>query len=470
MKLKEGAQKTSRKSSLVVAFLTASLGVHAGWFQTPEQQATLNFQHEDYESAASIFSDPYRKGVAFYRAGKYQEAAAAFAQSKRPEVLIDSLYNQGNSEYQRKEYARSIVLYERVLRIESTHEDARHNLALAKSHLVLYHCPPPKVEPQKEDKKEQGTKKEKKEQKEKKDKDKEKDQKDSKQDQKDPKDQDKKDQDKKDQEKKSQEQKSKDQQENKKEGKKSENQNQGFNQENSPGKEGQDSNQKVGTKESQDTGQLPNKSGEDSSGQEKPDSKFGKDGNHEKSTNSLEKTESTRKEISEKDTHGEGIPKKIGNEQSDPNSNQNNNLGKKLGEEIKSVGGEEVSVKEGPKEQEAHTLRGDSEKLGSTENKDSSSQGTTPAERPMDLQSTETVSRLEKLDSGTDSKKPQESSFGNLDETSGENGAGLSDALAKQWMSRVEADPGRVLRRQFEVEERRELARKNGQILETRPW
>jgi len=463
-----------KKSGFAVLLLAANLETHAGWFQTPEQRAIHDFQRGDYEIAASNFADPYRKGVALYRAGKYQEASTAFAQSKRPEVLIDALYNQGNSEYQRKEYARAIVLYERVLTAESDHEDARHNLALAKSHLVLYHCPPTEVEPRKEDKKEQETKKEKK------DKDKEESQKESKQDQKgkDPKDQDKKDQDKKDLEKKPQEQKSKDEQKNEKkeDGKKSEDKNKGSNQENSPGKGGQDSDQKVGTKNSQDTGESSKKSGEDSSGQEWHNSKFEKDGNHEKSTGSLEKTknETEGKEISKKNAYGEGTPKKIGKEQSDPNGKQGNGLGKEVGEVTKSLGGEEVSIKEGLKEQEAHILHGDPEKLGSAEkqSKDPPSQGVTSAERPMDLQSTETVSRLEKLASGTsqDSKTPQGSSFENLDEVSGEKGAGISDALAKQWMSRVEADPGRILRRQFEVEERRELVQKNGQILEIRPW
>ena len=113
----------------------------AGWFATPEQEAVRAFERGDYETAATGFSDWYRKGVAWYRAGRFKEANAAFSQSTRPEVLIDALYNQGNCYYQMKDYQQAIVQYERVLAMRPTHADARHNLTLARSHLQLFHCP-----------------------------------------------------------------------------------------------------------------------------------------------------------------------------------------------------------------------------------------------------------------------------------------------------------------------------------------
>jgi hypothetical protein len=92
----------------------------------------------------------------------------------------------------------------------------------------------------------------------------------------------------------------------------------------------------------------------------------------------------------------------------------------------------------------------------------------------MDTRSTAGVVRLERLDRGIVPDQcppePSEVPFGSLDQASRRAGPGIPDDLAQQWMSRVEADPGRVLRRQFEVEERREWEHSAGRLLETRPW
>ncbi|CAK0745803.1 hypothetical protein CCP3SC5AM1_1300002 [Gammaproteobacteria bacterium] len=97
-----------------------------------------------------------------------------------------------------------------------------------------------------------------------------------------------------------------------------------------------------------------------------------------------------------------------------------------------------------------------------------------PSERPMDTNSTEGVTRLEQLERSAipdqRSPEPNEKPFGSLDQASRQSGPGISDELAKEWMNRVEADPGQLLRRQFEVEERRELRQSVGPLMEARPW
>ncbi|CAK0750023.1 hypothetical protein CCP3SC1_1950001 [Gammaproteobacteria bacterium] len=98
-----------------------------------------------------------------------------------------------------------------------------------------------------------------------------------------------------------------------------------------------------------------------------------------------------------------------------------------------------------------------------------------PEQRPVDTRATEGIARLEQLKRGTipDQRPPEsgEQPLSNLDQTSRRNtGPGIPDDLAKEWMSRVEADPGQVLRRQFEVEERREWEQNAGRLMETRPW
>ena len=105
----------------------------------------------------------------------------------------------------------------------------------------------------------------------------------------------------------------------------------------------------------------------------------------------------------------------------------------------------------------------------------SGQEGTGTVERPMDTRSTEGVTRLEQLMRGNvpDQRPPtaNQQSLSRIDQTSRHRtGPGVSDELAKEWMDRAEADPGQVLRRQFEVEERRELEQNSGRLVETRPW
>ena len=92
----------------------------------------------------------------------------------------------------------------------------------------------------------------------------------------------------------------------------------------------------------------------------------------------------------------------------------------------------------------------------------------------METNTTEGVQRLEKLQKGLiPDQVPQKSNgpaSGGLDKPVQEIGPAIPDELAKQWMNRVEADPGRVLRRQFEVEERREWEHQAGSLIEIRPW
>nr|MBS0020721.1 tetratricopeptide repeat protein [Gammaproteobacteria bacterium] len=106
--------------------------VRAGWRMTAEQRARAYFAEGAYEAAAAEFQDPYRRGVALYRAGRYRAAAQAFAAVARAEVQLDARYNLGNARFQLAEYERAIEAYEAVLAHDPGQDDARHNLELAK--------------------------------------------------------------------------------------------------------------------------------------------------------------------------------------------------------------------------------------------------------------------------------------------------------------------------------------------------
>ncbi|MCO5762801.1 MAG: tetratricopeptide repeat protein, partial [Chromatiaceae bacterium] len=125
--------------------LTRSLGLvgliligptQAGWFINQEQEAERQFRQGDYADAANEFSDPYRRGVALYRAGRHVEAADAFAREQRPEVAEDATYNLGNARFQVGDFTGAVAAYEQVLGQNPDHADARHNLSLARAVLA----------------------------------------------------------------------------------------------------------------------------------------------------------------------------------------------------------------------------------------------------------------------------------------------------------------------------------------------
>lgn len=106
------------------------------WFHNIEQQAAQAFEQQDYSKAATLFQDPYQQGVSLYRAGKYQQAADAFAQVDRPAIKENARYNLGNAYFQQGDYEKAIAAYQAVLANNPKHADAKHNLALAQQQLA----------------------------------------------------------------------------------------------------------------------------------------------------------------------------------------------------------------------------------------------------------------------------------------------------------------------------------------------
>lgn len=128
----------------------------AGWFATQEQEAARSFSHKHYEQAAARFSDPYRKGVAYYRAGDFNAAAASFEKVSRSEVMLDARYNLGNARFQLGDLMGAIAAYEAVLKQHPKHEDAAFNLALARSMLpATAPTPEPELTDNKQEQKQQ---------------------------------------------------------------------------------------------------------------------------------------------------------------------------------------------------------------------------------------------------------------------------------------------------------------------------
>jgi len=108
----------------------ASLGAS---FKNHAELGKEAFDLEDYETAISRFQDPYRKGVAYYKAGKFAEAEEMFKASKREEVALNAAYNLGNSLAQQQKFQEAIIAYEDVLEKWPECTKAKENLELIKS-------------------------------------------------------------------------------------------------------------------------------------------------------------------------------------------------------------------------------------------------------------------------------------------------------------------------------------------------
>ncbi len=73
------------------------------------------------------FSDPYRRGVALYRAGEFKEAAATLATVATPEAAFD----WGNALVMQGKYADAITSYDRALSLRPGWKMAADNRAIA---------------------------------------------------------------------------------------------------------------------------------------------------------------------------------------------------------------------------------------------------------------------------------------------------------------------------------------------------
>lgn len=99
-----------------------------GWFLTADQQGQLALDDKDYTSAAERFEDPMRKGYAFYRNGKYAEAAEVFAWLASSEAA----FAEGVSLIKGRSYRDGIAAFEKALERDPENEAATHNLELSR--------------------------------------------------------------------------------------------------------------------------------------------------------------------------------------------------------------------------------------------------------------------------------------------------------------------------------------------------
>ena len=102
-------------------------------FKNSEELGKKAMEEGDYPSAITSFKDPYRLGVAYYKAGDFAKAEEMFLLSTREEVSSSATYNLGNALAQQQKFQEAIKAYEEVLSKCPDHTNAKENLELIKN-------------------------------------------------------------------------------------------------------------------------------------------------------------------------------------------------------------------------------------------------------------------------------------------------------------------------------------------------
>ncbi len=98
------------------------------WFENINQRATRLLAEKRYAEAEKTFTRSDWQAVAAYRGENYQKASEQFKQLGGPL----GLYNQGNALAYLGEYQKAIEAYEKALKLDASHEDAKYNRDLLK--------------------------------------------------------------------------------------------------------------------------------------------------------------------------------------------------------------------------------------------------------------------------------------------------------------------------------------------------
>ena len=96
------------------------------WF-TPDQQGQRLLDRGEFRAAAETFRDPVRQGVAWFRAGEFEQAERTFARVATPEAE----FNRGNCLVMQGKYEAAIDRYDRALELRPDMTDARVNREIA---------------------------------------------------------------------------------------------------------------------------------------------------------------------------------------------------------------------------------------------------------------------------------------------------------------------------------------------------
>jgi Ca-activated chloride channel family protein len=102
---------------------TAQAGTWSDLWRRPDQQAAAALRQGDAKRAQALAHDPALRGAAAYRAGDYVAAAAAW----QGVPGADAAYNLGNALAREGRYKEALAAYDRALKANPAHADAKAN-------------------------------------------------------------------------------------------------------------------------------------------------------------------------------------------------------------------------------------------------------------------------------------------------------------------------------------------------------
>ncbi len=92
----------------------------------------MSDEQKEESSEEQKSKDPFKQGIAHYKAGKYADAEKSFRQSSHPDVAKEANFNLGNALTKQKKYDEAIKVYESLLEQYPDHENAKKNLETVK--------------------------------------------------------------------------------------------------------------------------------------------------------------------------------------------------------------------------------------------------------------------------------------------------------------------------------------------------
>lgn len=438
-----------------------SAALAADLFGCPEDEARDLFARGEFDAAAAIFRDEYRRGVALYRAGRFAEAAQVFERVDREAVRLDALYNLGNARFHLEDYRGAVQAYEEVLRRDPSREDAAHNLNLAMQGLAeaarageepereAQVRKPREPEPEPSRPQEARSPKER--------------------------------------------QESRSSESQQQESQQQESQQGSQQQEGQQGSEQQRGSQQQGQAGSQpEAGQEGGaRTGGTDEGEDGPEESF-PEGEGSAESQGEAGAEPREGEGREGGTQRDEAGQETGQDrppEAPPEPDPAKVGAQENGEEPSPGAAEREPPQPGPGEKEGEdstpTRAGEPQPQPRSETgeREGAASGKPPeglpgkggeerGDRPRDDGASRAVDRVDQMGGGAprpDGDAPPGAGF---DPALGKTGAGPSvpDWVVQQWLERVDADPGRLLRNQFKVEESRVEERTGGALVEPRPW
>lgn len=112
---------------LIVVAAVAGFRLRGDFLLTADQRGQRLLEREEFDAAAQVFEDPFRRAVALSLAGDFKRSASLFSTIPGPEAA----YNQANMLVMQGNYESAVSRYDRALALKPDWLPAVTNRAIA---------------------------------------------------------------------------------------------------------------------------------------------------------------------------------------------------------------------------------------------------------------------------------------------------------------------------------------------------